>query len=116
VTVYNSGLFEMRPVLVVTGPCTNPVISNLSIPGAPWIGVTITLNAGDTLAIDMDFQTVVYTSAGTSASVSRRNAVMNGETWWNLPPGPNIVEFTTGDGVPVAGTLAVQSADAFLTL
>lgn len=115
-TVYNYGLFEMRPVLVIAGPCTNPVVSNLSIPGAPAIGVALTLAAGDTLTIGTDLRSIVFTAAGTSAGSSRRNALMSGSTWWNLPPGANQIEFTTGDAMQVAGTLTVQSADAYLTL
>lgn len=116
VTVYNNGLFETRPVLVITGPCTNPVITNLSIVGSPQIGVTISLAAGDTLTIDTDMQSVLYVTSGTTAAVSRDNAVTPNTTWWNLPPGASIIEFTTGDATQVAAALVVQSADAWLTL
>lgn len=122
--VVNAGYFEMRPVLVINGPCTNPVVSNLTISGAPWVGVNITLAAGDVLTIDMDWRTVTYTAAGTSQGASRQNALMTGSTWWNLQPyngpagigGPNVIEFTTSDGSQVAATLTVQSADAYLTI
>jgi hypothetical protein len=124
VNVTNAGYFEMRPVLVITGPCTNPVVSNLSISGAPWVGVNITLQAGDTLTIDMDFRSVIYVASGTTQGASRQNALLAGSTWWNLQAsngpngiaGPNVIEFTTSDGTHVAATLTVQSADAYLTL
>jgi hypothetical protein len=116
VNVVNSGLFEMRPVLVITGPCINPVVANLSILGAPWVGVTQTLNAGDTLVIDLDWQSVVYTTAGSSIGASRRNALTYGSTWWNLPPGSSTIEFTSADTSPVTGTLTVNSASAYLSL
>lgn len=120
--VANNGKFEMRPVLVVTGPCLNPTVSNLSLPGAPGIQVLISLNAGDTLTIDMDFQTIQYVAAGTTAASSRRNALAPGATWWNLPPksatfsGTSTIEFSTEDITAVAGTLTVQSADAYIGL
>lgn len=114
--IHNNGTIEMRPVLVIAGPCTNPVITNLSLNGTPSIGVTITLNTGDTLVIDTDLQSIVYTAAGTSAGVSRQNAQMPGNVWWNCPPGLSQIEFTTSDGVAVAGTLTVQSADAYIGL
>lgn len=115
--VVNSGTFESRPILIITGPCVNPVISNLSIPGAPAVGVTITLNAGDTLAIDMDWQSVVYTTAGSTLGSPRRNEIIAGSTWWNLPKNStSTIEFTSSDTTPVAGTLTVQSASAFLSL
>ncbi|MGO9957765.1 MAG: hypothetical protein ACLP50_17635 [Solirubrobacteraceae bacterium] len=116
-TVVNSGLFESRPVLVFTGPCTNPVAANLSIAGTPAIGVTITLNAGDTLTIDTDWHSIVYTTAGSGVGASRRDLLMPGSTWWNLPASSaSTIEFTTADTSPVAGTLTVNSASAYLTL
>jgi len=114
--VYNNGLFEMRPVLIFTGPCTNPSATNLSIAGAPTIGFTISLAAGDTLVVGTDFQSAVYTVAGSTAGSSRRNLLTPTSTWFNLPPGLNQIEFNTTDGTQVAGTLTVQSADAWLSL
>lgn len=115
--VVNSGPFESRPVLIITGPCTNPVIANTSIAGAPQIGVNLTLNAGDTVVIDMDWRSIVYTTAGSTAGAPARYALMNGSTWWNLPAeSTNTIEFTSADTSPVAGTLTIQSASAYLSL
>ncbi|HWF25180.1 MAG TPA: hypothetical protein VG275_07025 [Solirubrobacteraceae bacterium] len=117
ITVVNSGKFESRPLLIITGPCTNPVITNTSLPGSPWIGVTQALNAGDTLVIDTDWLSVVYTTAGSSAGSPRRNALMAGTTWWNLPANSSsVIEFSSADTAPVSGTLTVQSASAYLSL
>ena len=116
-TVVNSGQFESRPILLITGPCTNPVIANNSLPGNPWIGVNITLNPGDLLAIDTDWGSIVYTAAGSTLGTSRRNSLMYGTTWWNLPrQSANQIEFTTADVVTVASTLTVQSASAYLSI
>jgi len=115
--VVNSGPFEMRPVLVIAGPCTNPQIANLSIAGSPTIGVNITLNAGDTLVIDMDFRSIVYTTAGSTIGQGRRNDLMTSSTWWNLPAqSSSVIEFNTSDSAAVAGTLTVNSASAYLSL
>lgn len=115
--VVNAGPFECRPLLVITGPCTNPTVANLSIGGAPQLTFAITMAVGDTLTIDTDLQTVVYRTAGTSQGVSRRNALVAGSTWWNLPAvSTSTIEFTTADAMFVPATLTVQSADAFLSL
>lgn len=115
-SVYNNGKFEMRPVFIVTGPCRNPVIQNLSLAGAPWLGFNITLNTGDTLTINTDFETVLYTPNGGSGE-SKRNARMEGSTWFNLPAASlSEIIFTTSDGRHVAGTLTCQSADAYMVL
>lgn len=115
--VTNAGPFEMRPVFVITGPCVNPRITNLSITGAPYLQFNLTLAAGDTLVVDTDFQTAVYTPAGSTIGSSRRNTRAPGSTWFNLQPsGVNQIEFNTADGTQVAGTLTVQSADAWLSV
>jgi hypothetical protein len=116
-TVVNAGQFESRPILIVTGPATNPVIANNSLPGAPFIGVNIALAPGDTLAIDLDWGSIVYTVAGTTLGSPRRDQLMAGTTWWNLPKqSSNQIALTTSDAAPVTGTLTVQSASAFLSL
>ena len=122
--VWNLGTVAMFPTLLFTGPCTNPSAANLSLPGAPALTFDITLNAGDTLLVDTDFQTVTYTTAGSTAGSPRANTEAYGSTWWNLAPanGPrgigaaNVIEFSTADPTAVAGTLTVASADAYAAL
>jgi hypothetical protein len=130
--VTNAGKFEMRPVLLIYGPCTNPRVTNLSIEGNPYVQVNISMNTGDTLTIDMDFQTVTYRASGSEGTSSRRNALAAGCTWWNLPPpseepetrfhlgspfnGTSQIAFSTGDVSYVTGTLTVQSASAYVGL
>lgn len=113
-TLTNDGLFETRPIFVVNGPALNPLITNLSLPGQPSLGFQIDLQAGDTLTIDTDWQTVVYAPAnGLAVSVQRTQLDQN--TWFNLPPGTSTLQFVTFDAHQQA-TLEVQSADAFLGL
>jgi Phage tail protein len=114
--VENNGTIEMRPVIIFTGPCTNPSLSNLSIQGNPSIGFDITLNTGDTLTVDTDFQTAVLVEDGTTTGVSRQNLLTPGSQWWNLPVGASTLNFTTTDGTQVLGTCTVESADAFAGL
>lgn len=112
----NGGLFETRPVFIFTGPCINPRVTSLSLPGAPYIQFDVTLNAGDTLTVDTDIQSAVLVTAGSTEGASRRAAEGAGTVWFNFPPGPNIVEFTTEDLGHVAGTMTVQWADARMGL
>ena len=124
-TITNAGNVEMRPVLVLTGPMTNPVVQNattgwaISISNPTQTGYT--LNAGDTLVIDTDTHAVTYTASGTTIGSSRRNWVVAGSTWPNyvngvagLAPGSNTVQFTSGDAGAVGGTLAIQYAPAYI--
>jgi hypothetical protein len=111
--VYNNGTFEMRPIVIFTGPCTNPVATNLTLASAPSVGFDIVLNTGDTLTVDMQNQSAVLLTAGSSQGVSRLADLVFDSVWWNLIPGLNVIEFTTSDGVQVAGTMTVESADAY---
>ena len=121
VTIDNAGNFEMRPVLVITGPVTNPSVENSSLPGAPALTfanpaqTSYTVLAGDQLVIDLDLRTVLYYSGGVSsgtAPASRRNWVVAGSVWWNLAPGNNVLHFLSQDSSATGATLAVQYAAA----
>lgn len=122
VTVVNGGNTETRPVLVITGPVTNPTVQNASISGTPALTFTnptqssYTVNAGDQLVVDLDLHTVLYYVGGVSSGsvgASRRNWVTSGSVWWNLPPGSNLVQFFSGDSSAVGGTCQVQYASAY---
>jgi hypothetical protein len=116
VSVINNGNVEMRPVIVFTGPCINPVCTNQTATGNPQLGVTITLYAGDTLTLDTDFQSVVYRPGGTGSGSSVKNLLTSKSTWFNLPPGLGsytTLQFNTSDAGPVAGTMTVKYASAY---
>lgn len=112
IIAHNNGMIEMRPVFIITGPCLNPSISNLSIPGAPTLAFNIELEAGDMLTIDTDFQTVSYRPAGAPFAVSRRDTVAPGSEWFNLPPGASTIVGSSTTAT-VGATLTCQSADAY---
>jgi hypothetical protein len=108
----NAGSFEMRPILTFTGPCKNPVVQSLLIPGEPSLGFNITLEPGDTLVLGTDYQTVIYTPNGSPFGAPARKTAMKTNTWFNFPPGMNKLLFTTSDSVAVAGTLTAEWASA----
>ncbi|WP_298330337.1 phage tail domain-containing protein [Haloactinopolyspora sp.] len=120
VTVDNTGNVESRPVLTITGPVTNPVVSNTSVAGAPALTISnplqtgYTVLAGDQLVIDMDLRTVSYYAGGVGAGnpADRRGWIAPGSSWWTLQPGVNDVEFSSGDTSLTSATLAVTSAPA----
>lgn len=122
VTVTNNGNTEMRPILVITGPVTNPSVQNATIPGNPTLSfsnpnqTSYTVLAGDQMVVDLDAHTVEYYSGGISAGspASRGSWVVNGSTWWDLLPGNNLVQFLSQDSASVAGTCQVQWADAYI--
>jgi hypothetical protein len=114
-TVVNEGTVEMRPILIVEGPVTDPMIYNASLPNAPFLGFGMTLLPEDQLVIGLDYQTAVYYPAGSTEGASRRNTTLKGSTWWYLQPGENEIEFRAREGGEAA-KLKVQWADAFAGL
>lgn len=92
--ITNAGQFEMRPVLVVSGPCTNPAVANDALNGTPTVTIDCTVNAGDTLTVDMLARTAVYLASGSSTPVSYWSQRTVTSTPWNLPPGASTVAFS----------------------
>jgi hypothetical protein len=120
----NAGNIEMRPILVITGPCTNPKVVNdqtgwsLQFKNPAQVGFT--LNAGDTLTVDLDTHSVMYLVSGTTVPSSERGWVVPGSIWPNatgvggLQPGSQTIQFSTADATHVAATLTLQYASAYL--
>ena len=123
VTVTNGGNSAVRPVLVISGPVTNPQISNASLTGNPSIKLTnptqsgYTVQTGDQLVVDLTARTVLYYVGGVGSGTqpaSRLSWVVSGSTWWSLRAGSNLVQLNSGDSVHVAGTCTVEWADTYI--
>lgn len=112
-SINNTGNIESRPLLVVTGPCTGPSITNSSAPGSPNIAFNLAMASGDTLVIDMDMHTATYFTAGSTIGGNRLASRVRGSQWWSLQPGVNSIEFLTSD-TTATGTLTVEYASAIL--
>lgn len=114
ITATNTGNIEMRPVLVVTGPCTYPSVTNATWPGSPTLQFGVSMATGDQLVIDLDLKTATYFTSGSTLGQSRLSTIQAGSQWWTLLPGANTIQFLSKDTSPVAGTLQVQYASANL--
>lgn len=118
--ITNYGNTEMRPVLVVNGPCTNPTVTNLSISGYPALTFANptqsgkTLASGQSLVVDLDFRTITFYASSGAVGSPRPYWLQPGSTWFNLPPGASTLEFSSGDSVVVDGYLSVEYASAYL--
>jgi phage-related protein len=101
VTADNTGNIEMRPIITITGPVTNPTVENettgLSLTFSNPNQVSYTLNSGDQLVIDLDAHQIMYYPDGSSIGASRRNWLVSGSTWWDLPPGTSTIGFSSDD-------------------
>ena len=112
-SVNNTGNIETRPILVVTGPCTNPSITNATAAGSPNLTFNLTMTPGDQLFIDTDFHTATYFTAGSTIGATRLANLVQGSQWFSLAPGVSTIQFFTSDALP-SGTLTVQYASAFI--
>jgi len=118
VVLDNSGDFEMRPILVVTGPATGIHLDNDSIPGAdlsftnPYADTD--LGADDSLIIDLDLHSVVWHHKDGLVYFDYDVPywVETGSVWWNLPPGDNTIFYSSDSGT---GSLSIQWAPAYLS-
>jgi hypothetical protein len=114
-TLTNAGNMDTRPKFTITGPCTNPSIVNQTQTGSPTIQFNVAMATGDTLAIDTDLHSALYTYANTTASFSVLNLWAPSAQWWVLPANSTqTILFKSTDGTPVAGTCKVDYASAYL--
>lgn len=112
-TITNSGDVPCYPLLVITGPCLNPTVQNTSITGGPTLSFNMQLNSGDTLTVDCDAQSIMYTPSGQTIGASYPQILNAGSTFFVLQPGSNAINFNSQDTSSVAGTLAVWNASAY---
>ena len=100
-TVTNSGSHTAYPIITITGPTTNPVISD------SYSGITMslatTLAAGDVLVIDCRKKSIVL-----NGTVSRRTA-MSGLKWLTVPPGISDTIFFTADSGTGSATVTLYN-------
>jgi hypothetical protein len=122
VTLNNLGNTEMRPIVVFTGPLTNPWIQNISIAGSPRLTfvnpaeTTFTVLAGDQLLVDLSpNHNVLYYVGGVGAGSPQpvEGWLTFGSVWWDLMAGNNTIQFGSGDGVDTGGTAQIQWASAW---
>lgn len=97
----NSGSFESRPTVTITGPITSPAVVNQTT-GAVVSFPGMTLAASDQLVVDF----------------SARQAYLNGvyrtadytSSWWVLPPGTTTVQVTGTASTGAQMTVAWRDA------
>jgi Phage tail protein len=123
ITCNNTGNIEMRPIITITGPVTNPTVENAttgySLTFSNPNQTSYTLNSGDQLVIDTDLHQVTYYPSGSTSGSSRRNWLVYGSTWWDLPAGTtSTINFSSDDASlpsPVP-TCQVEFAPAYISV
>jgi hypothetical protein len=113
VTAVNNGDVPCWPVLVITGPCLNPSVSNTSIAGNPTLTLGQQLNTGDQLVIDCDQQSILFYPSGSTVGAPYPQILQPNSTFFALIPGSNVVSFNSQDVSPASGTLGLSFASAY---
>lgn len=105
-SVINLGNMNSLPRLYLSGQLTNPVISNITTGKYMSIG-EILMDSDDTIEIDMRDQTILFNGT------SDLEAKILGSDWWDLMPGTNLIQLTTGDSAD-DGQVSLIYRDAFV--
>ncbi len=104
-TATNNGTAESFPTVTISGPMTNPVISNSTL--NRYIQLSLTINTGEQVTIDMKNKTIV--KDGQSVI---QNKVAGSQFWW-LNPGANTLRVQSSSGSDT-GTVQVSFRHAYL--
>jgi hypothetical protein len=107
VTASNVGSVATYPTISITGPITNPILTNAT--SGKVLSLTRTIAAGD--RVDLDFTNrTIKTQAGSSVYSSLNYTTSE---WWPINPGSNSITLT-GTFVSTAAQLSVGWRDAWL--
>jgi hypothetical protein len=101
-SVTNIGNRPTPPTFVVTGPVTNPVITNAT--NSHTMRFTITLGAGETLTINTRDRTVYLNG------VTNRRNIMTTPDWFFLDPGVNFINYGAFTGAGSSLQVTYRSA------
>lgn len=94
----NAGNFETAPVVVITGPVSGPTLTNLTT-GLTVSWSTVTLSAGDVMAVDfLNRQAFINpstlsTSPGIPSAGGTYWPADVTSAWWQIAPGDNQVQY-----------------------
>lgn len=103
--VTNNGDTAAAPILTIGGPCINPQIANFN-DASKIFKMTISLLAGDTLAIDFRLRTILKNG------VDVGNFMSLDSQWWKLQPGINQLVYGRTD-FTASSTLQVAHRDTW---
>lgn len=114
-TATNNGTFGTPPVIVVSGPATDPRVKNTTTGREMDFsnGAGVALLAGETLTINVANQTITKTST-LGVQTDQSGALTTDSDWIFIESGDN--DFTLQDATPadLSGQLLVQWRDAWI--
>ena len=103
----NAGSFDSPPTLRIDGPCTTPMVHNIT--AGKFVKFNITLATGEFLIVDHLRKTVML--GGTASRYSTMDA---NSAWWMLLPGTNSLQFVANGAQPGVTGVTVSWRDAWV--
>ncbi len=106
--VNNSGNFGSPPLIIITGPTENPVITNLATGKKHDFNRNggVTLLADETLTINTASLTAIKTVSGVETNVRTKRTLDS--TWFDIVPGENQITLFDDSGGTLEGQMAVD--------
>ena len=86
--IANNGNTTTYPSITITGPATNPIVTNTT--AGAFLQINYTMATTDQLVINTDLRTL------TLNGVSRRSILANNSTWFGAQPGNSLYTFNAG--------------------
>lgn len=110
-TVHNDGTAPAYPLLRLYGPCTDPVIDNLT-QGYSLVFTSLTVAASDFVEVDTRARTI-YLNGDPTASLYNKLSYPTSH-WWTLSPGDNTIKYHPATFTDATTVAEVNWRDAFL--
>lgn len=107
VTLSNPGNVASYPILTLTGPLTNPYISNSAT--SLFVQLTYSLASGNTVTVDMANKTIMLNGSSSILSVKTTDS-----NWWNLPPNTSSTINLSTSSSSDTGTVVVTFYPAYI--
>jgi len=85
-TIVNSGTWTTYPTVTITGPITNPILTNQTTNQS--LAVTVTLQATDSLVLDLENRNVLLNGSPV------RNLLTGSSQWFGASPGSTVFTLT----------------------
>lgn len=85
-TIVNSGTWTTYPTITITGPITNPILTNQTT--NQLLAVTVTLQATDSLVLDLENKNVLLNGSPV------RNLLTGSSQWFGASPGSTVFALT----------------------
>lgn len=99
----NEGTFPTSPVIKLTGPVTNPRVTNVTT--GQTTELELTVSSGDYVVLDAGARTVLL-----NGTASRYSSLASDSEWFDLEPGVNEIRYEASTTTSSAITVTFRSA------